>query len=141
MPFDLAISQYGDLIFTGGRDLEYVEGSQLVNQRIINRLRIKRGSWIFNRDSSLGSDLDSALGKSFEHQLDNFPNMVATALEPMNQEIEIQDVQVTTSVRGVTLIIQYSRIQPNSPPEFSPPVTELLIPVGMLGIGVGEQGD
>jgi phage baseplate assembly protein W len=141
MPFDLALSQYGDLIFAGNRDLEYVDGDQLVNQRIINRLRIKRGSWIFNRDSSLGSDLDTMLGKSFEHQLDNIPSLVSTALEPMNEEIEIKSLDVSTTVHGVTIIISYSRIQPNTPPELTLPTTELLIPLGMLGIGVGDQGD
>jgi hypothetical protein len=142
MPFDLAISQYGDLIFAGNRDLEYVDGDQLVNQRIINRLRIKRGSWIFNRDSSLGSDLDTVLGKSFEHQLDDIPNIVAVALEPMDEEIEIKNIDITTSVHGVTIIVQYSRIQPNTPPDLLLPTTELIIPLGMLGIGgVGDQGD
>jgi hypothetical protein len=142
MPFDLALSQHGDLIFSASRDLEYVEGEQLLNQRIINRLRIQRGSWIFNRDSSLGSDLHEVLGKSVEQQIDNVPSMVTTALEPMNDEIDVQSVEIIQETRGLSIAVQYARIVPNLPPEAFAPTTTLIIPIeGLVTVSSGSQGD
>jgi len=131
--WDLAISSHGDLIFAPGKDLEYVEGTQLINQRIINRLRIKRGSWIFNRDSSLGSDLDSTMGRPQEQQLANIPHLISEALIPMEEEIDVQDIQIFPDVRGFSAAIQYSLVQPDIPPDISGQDTvTLLIPV--LGV-------
>jgi len=131
--WDIAITDHGDLIFAAGKDLEYVEGTQLYNQRIINRLRIRRGSWIFNRDSSLGSDLDSMMGRPQTQQVANVTNLVANALAPMDEEIDIQDIQVTPEVRGVQVMISYSLIIPDVPPDMVDLNTvTLLIPV--LGV-------
>jgi hypothetical protein len=133
MPWDLAISDHGDLIFAPGKDLSYVDGVQLMNQRIINRLRIRRGSWIFNRDSSLGSDLDSVMGRPQEQQLENIPHLIQEALTPMEDEIDVHDIQVTPATRGVTVLIEYTLVQPDIPPDtLEPNTVELLIPV--LGV-------
>jgi hypothetical protein len=45
MSYDLAISEHGDLILAGNRDLGGVSGVDLLNQRIQTRLRLHRGSW------------------------------------------------------------------------------------------------
>lgn len=131
MPWDLAISPHGDLIFSGGRDWQFVDGAQLMNQRIINRLRIKRGSWIFNRDSSLGSDLDLALGRASSQQLDNIPHLVSDALEPIKDEINLHDVNVTTDdLGGVFIVLSYSLIVPDLPDEIvDPAAVEIIIPI------------
>lgn len=131
MPWDLAISQHGDLVFSGGRDWQFVDGQQLMNQRIINRLRIKRGSWIFNRDSTLGSELDSSLGRASSQQLENIPHMVSDALEPIKDEININDVSVTTDeLGGVFIALSYSMIIPDLPDEVvDPAAVEILIPI------------
>jgi hypothetical protein len=131
MPWDLAISDHGDLLFSGHRDLQFVDGAQLMNQRIINRMRIQRGSWIFNRNSSLGSDLDSVLGFSVEQQLDNVPHLIEEALVPIRDEIDIQSIFMDTDDLGsVTAILNYSLVIPDSPPDTSEQaVVQLLIPV------------
>ena len=131
--WDIEISEHGDLVFAGNHDLETVEGTQVINQRIITRLRIRRGSWIFNRDSSLGSDLDSAMGRPQSQQLENFPTIIANALAPMEDEIDIQDIQIVPETRGVTAVIVYSLVAPDVPPDVSAQNTvTLLIPV--LGV-------
>lgn len=133
MPWDIAISNHGDLIFAANRDLEYVEGTQLLNQRIINRLRIQRGSWIFNRDSSLGSDLDSLVGKSFNQQINHVPMIVQEALVPMEDEIQLIAVDVVPDPkdpRSLQVVVEYSQITPDVPPDISDSNTvTLLIPI------------
>jgi hypothetical protein len=131
VPWDLAISQHGDLVFSGGRDWQFVDGEQLMNQRIINRLRIKRGSWIFNRDSTLGSDLDSVLGRASSQQLDNIPHLVSDALDPIKDEINVQSVNVTTDELGtVFVILSYSLIVPDLPDEIvDQAAVQLIIPI------------
>jgi hypothetical protein len=133
MSWDIAISEHGDLVFAGNRDLEITEGVQLVNQRIINRIRLKRGMWIFNRDSSLGSDLDSIMGRPQEQQLENIPQLIADALAPMEDEIDIRDVQVASESRGVSALIEYALVFPDVPPDaITQNTVTLLIPV--LGV-------
>lgn len=129
--WDLAISPHGDLIFSAGRDWLFVDGEQLMNQRIVNRLRIKRGSWIFNRDSSLGSDLDSVVGRSMEQQLENIPHLISDALDPIRDEIELHDVAVTTDeLGGVVAILSYSLIIPDVPGDvIDQAAVQLFIPI------------
>lgn len=129
--WDLKISEHGDLVFAAGRDFEFVEGPALLNQRIINRLRIKRGSWIFNRDSSLGSDLDSVIGLPKSQQIENVPNLIDNALEPMNEEINVVSVEVTEELSGLIAIVEYAPIVPDSPPDLATQNTvRLLVPIG-----------
>lgn len=135
MPWDLAVSTHGDLIFSGGRDWLFVDGDQLMNQRIINRLRIKRGSWMFNRDSTLGSDLGAIVSSPVEQQLDNIPHIISEALDPIDDEINIIDVDVTTDdLGGISAVLTYSRVIPDLPEEiFDQAAVQLIIPISGIG--------
>ena len=55
MPFDLAISEHGDLVMSGSRDLAGISGSDQTGQRVQIRLRLHRGTWFYDEDGTLGS--------------------------------------------------------------------------------------
>lgn len=64
MPFDLAISEHGDLVMSGSRDLAGISGSDQTGQRVQIRLRLHRGTWFYDEDGTLGSLLYMIPGKA-----------------------------------------------------------------------------
>ncbi len=113
IPWDLQISKYQDLLFKPNRDWQTVAGHRLLSQRIFIRLKVHRGSWVFDEDGSLGSHLDLALQANQINAIDEIPLFVSEALEPMNEEIDINDIRVEaseTDSRALNLVIEYRPI-------------------------------
>lgn len=104
MPYDLALSEHGDLIFSASRDLQGVSGIALVEQRIRLRLRIPRGQWQFDADGNLGSQLFTLTGQSMDAATSHAQIYVREALRDMN-EIIVDDVLVSGSSDGRSLEI------------------------------------
>lgn len=107
--FDLAISQYGDLIFSANRDLSGISGTARIEQCIRNRLKIPRGSWVYDPDKRLGSRLHAVLQHDPARAEIEIPLYVREALDDMD-EIEIGEVQLTISSDGRSwgVIVGYS---------------------------------
>jgi hypothetical protein len=107
--FDLAISHEGDLIFSANGDLSGCSGDRLVRQRAMVRLKIPRGSWLFDKDKSLGSDIYRYMGRSGSDLTAQIPLVVRQALRPI-EELEIQNVEAEINAdneRQVEVLIEY----------------------------------
>ena len=90
--YDLAISEYGDLVIGGNRDLAGVAGTDLIEQRIRLRLRLRRGEWLYDDSKTLGSLLFQLSGMTADQVHTSIPVFVREALRPMADEISIDDV-------------------------------------------------
>lgn len=106
MAWDLAISENGDLIISGHRDLLGRSGQDLIEQRIRLRLSIRRGSWIYDTDGTLGSNLFQLINMPPDRAQQAARAFVNEALRGMN-EIVVDDVDVTYDSHSVTLIVNY----------------------------------
>lgn len=107
MAWDLAISEHGDLIFGANRDLAGVSGINLIEQRMKIRLKLQRGSWVFDDTETLGGNLHILIGQAPDKAAQAAPALVREALRPM-EEINVDDVLVDTTNNDVTLKIFYS---------------------------------
>lgn len=84
MAWDLALdADSGDVIFGPSRDLLGTTGSGLVEQRIIVRCKIRRGSFVYDENNTLGSRLHEITRFDSGRQLREAPALVQEALEPM----------------------------------------------------------
>jgi hypothetical protein len=111
--WDIKISEFQDLVYTPGRDLQTLTGEALISQRIFVRLKINQGSWIFDEDDTLGSNLYIGLHLNETQALEQIPLLVSDALDPMRDEIEITDIFMRPSEvaeNGVDLFIEYRPI-------------------------------
>lgn len=113
MAWDLALDRdSGDLMFGPASDLLGCTGEILTNQRILVRSRIPRGSFIYDKDNTLGSRLFSISGASKKRQLAELPPLLREALEPMD-DISIQSIDAQPLADGrVEATVRY---QMNSP--------------------------
>lgn len=93
MAVDLEISNLGDLVFTGGRDLSIVRATDQLRQRIFMRLRMYRGS--YRAKPNLGSDLYqlTAMGNTGESRA-RAQSMVMQALREMRDVVSVDRVEV-----------------------------------------------
>jgi hypothetical protein len=126
MAWDLMISNHSDLLFSPNRDWQPITGEALLQQRIMIRLRMKRGSWILDDSGSLGGNLDFALRMQQPIGIEELDTLVAEALEPMSDEITISDIEVKPSEydeRAVELLLKYQRVLPPESQVVSAPVT------------------
>jgi hypothetical protein len=106
--FDLALSRYGDLIFAANRDFLGISGSPRVEQCIRTRIKIPRGSWVYDLDNRLGSRVHAALSHSIDRAATEIPIFVHEALDDMD-EITVGDIQLTTDdERNMNLDIGYT---------------------------------
>jgi hypothetical protein len=96
MSFDLAISEHGDLVLSGNRDLSGISGEDLLNQRIMLRLRLHRGTWFYDEQGTLGSNLHKVMINSADKDL-QIEGRVQEALAEMADEIDI--IQVDSKYR------------------------------------------
>lgn len=102
MAWDLKLSENGDLVFGPNRDLLGVSGHELTNQRVILRLRLPRGSFIFDKNKDLGSNLYNILRHSHGLTTELTPQVTAfvrEALMPMD-DIQVQEVHVEQIPEG-----------------------------------------
>ena len=117
MSWDLALSPYQDLLFSPGRDWQYVDGVALINQRIVTRLMIVRDSWLFDDTGVLGSHLDLALREDQVEAEANIDGLVREALDPINDEINIRDIHIDVDAIGqIKVLIEYVWLTPNITP-------------------------
>jgi hypothetical protein len=93
MSWDLVISEHGDLVFGSNRDLAGVSGNDLLEQRMRLRLKIQRGSWVYDEDENLGSRLNTVSTMRPDQMDTAVRAYVQEALLPMT-EIVVTDVQV-----------------------------------------------
>ena len=107
--YDLAISEHGDLILSGNRDLAGVSGTDLIDQRIKLRLTIHRGVWFFDADGTLGSNLFRVLGAAPQSALEVEAH-VREALRPM-PEISIEDIVTEYDEDAKSLIVKVTYAQ------------------------------
>jgi hypothetical protein len=109
MPWDIGLSQYGDLNFTAARDLLMVRSGDLVQQRMMLRLRLPKGSYMYNK--KLGSEMRSLLhvGNTAEQQARG-ASIVTQALRPMD-DLTISSITVEPDARNpraINVIIEAS---------------------------------
>lgn len=132
MPVDLQISPLGDLVFTGGRDLAITQAGTLRRQRMMMRLRMRRGSYKYNRN--LGSDLYTLLNQpNIAQARSRASSLVMAALRSMG-DISIQDVEVSqdeTKPRTVIVKIAANALMERGmlAPINSPFVDEISVPL------------
>jgi phage gp46-like protein len=94
MPYDLALSGNGDLVIAGNRDLAGVSGTDLIDQRIRLRLRLRRGAWVYDDAKTLGSELFHLSGQKAIDLQTMATAYVRDALRTMSDEITIENVIV-----------------------------------------------
>jgi len=112
--WDLKISDLNDLMFSPSRDWQAVVGTDLLHQRIMIRLKMRRGSWIFDDSRQLGSNIHFATAMQEPQARDAIQALVLEALEPISEEISVIDVQVfqTTDPVALRVVVEYQRILP-----------------------------
>jgi hypothetical protein len=92
MPWDIAVDgETGDWIFDPARDILAVSGIALARQKIITRLKIPRGSFVYDEDGTLGSRLAELARGNVQVALAETPRMVREALADM-PDISIKNV-------------------------------------------------
>jgi len=112
--WDIAISDLDDLVYSPNRDFLTVSGIELLHQRIMLRLKMKRGSWIFDDTKELGSNLDFALRMNQPEAMAELDTLVVEALDPIRDEITILRTEIVPTegnVRSLDLIIVYQRVE------------------------------
>src|SRR3954451_12829264 len=120
MAWDLVLSDAGDLIFGPNRDLAGISGTDLIEQRMKIRLRVHRGSWVYDTNGSFGSNLTQTIGMPPDQAHTSINAFVREALRPMADEIEITDIvhwhevgngqltqEHTGSAKGVIVVVHY----------------------------------
>lgn len=108
MAWDLALAPNGDLIISGARDLAGKSGTDLLEQRMILRLKLHRGEWSYDDNDSFGSQLYRLIGENPVKAQAQAPAYVREALRPMENEVLIDDVQVNfDDSRSITLTLLY----------------------------------
>lgn len=106
MPYDLALSEHGDLVIAGNRDLAGISGTDLIEQRMRLRLKIRRGSWLYDDEGDLGSNLEQVTNSEPERAEQSIQNYVQQALEPM-EEISVVSITTDYTDLNLTLSVQY----------------------------------
>jgi hypothetical protein len=106
VPYDIAMSEHGDLVVSGSRDLAGISGTDLIEQRIRTRLRIRRGSWVYDTEGDLGSNLERVINQEPTQAERSIQNYVREALEPM-EEISVVGVTTDYTDLSLTLSVQY----------------------------------
>lgn len=112
MSLDLAMSNNGDLIFAGNRDLMVVTGQEQIEQRIRMRLLLPRGTFTYDTDEFVGSDIVgpdiiSTLRRigSDDRVYDDLILRVYEALAPMT-DIVVTDVRVEWDEEASSIDVQ-----------------------------------
>lgn len=110
MAFDLALSEHGDLLISGHGDLLGKSGIDLIEQRMLIRLRVQRGAWVYDSDKTFGSNLQHLVGSSSADASTAAIAFVREALRPM-KEISVDSVDVVMGDdHSVTVNVNYRTI-------------------------------
>ena len=117
MSWDLALSSSGDLVFTPGdvvfsqsADLSAISGINLIEQRMITRLKLQRGSWVYDENESLGSQLYRLTSMTPQTAQVHAEAYVREALRDI-LEIQVDTVRVSLSGPSLVLIIDYHIVE------------------------------
>jgi phage baseplate assembly protein W len=105
----LALSPFGDLIFSPSLDVMGISGTNLIEQRMMIRLRVQRGSWTYDDNDSFGSQLHQLMGANSTTAMAQIDAYVREALRDMT-DIVITNVNVRVEpiTQAVTLLIDYN---------------------------------
>ena len=124
MSWDLALGPTNDLILSPSGDFLGVQGINLIEQRIRLRLKIRRGSWVYDTDGTLGSRIDSLLSKTSQQAISEVGAFVHEALDSMD-DISVTNIEVEPSDNGRTMVLLVGFVQ-NVDPDAAPfvPVDE-----------------
>lgn len=97
MSWDITLdTETGDWLLGPDRDIEASSGVALLRQNIFTRLKIPRGSFIYDEDGTLGSRLHSAHRMTLPRAIVEIPGMVREALADMT-DVAVNDVTVSVS--------------------------------------------
>jgi hypothetical protein len=107
MAYDLALAANGDLIFAANRDFLGVSGTPQIEQRIRMRIKIPRGSWVYDENQRIGSRIHRVLQQAPDRAVIEIPIFVREALDGMS-DVSIQDVQVVMDGRSIRVVIDYA---------------------------------
>jgi hypothetical protein len=110
--YDLAVSNHGDLLFSAARDLQGKSGIPLFDQQIVSRLRIRRGTWIYDLTKTLGSRIPEILNRPREEAASMIPAFVQEALREMDDDITIIEIVTSSDFNTVNVQIHYTAIVP-----------------------------
>lgn len=111
--YDFAIDiNTGDWVFSGNRDIQGVQGNQVVAQRIYTRLSIVRGTWHLDpTNGSLGSRLETLFRIPRQRALLEARLMVEEALASMD-DVNLTNVTIEEEgLGGLRLKIDYEVTQ------------------------------
>jgi phage baseplate assembly protein W len=106
MSYDLALSEHGDFIIAGNRDLAGVSGTDLIDQRIRTRLKIPRGSWVYDNDGTFGSNLYAGISQDPAVVQERADSVVHEALSDMT-EIVVVATTVEFTDNAAVLTVHY----------------------------------
>jgi len=135
--WDVAISEFGDLIISGHGDLLGRSGQDLLEQRMKTRLMIQRGGWIYDADKSLGSNLFRVINMPPSSASQAAIAFVREALRGMD-EIIVENVDVLTEGSSITLVIHY-RVQDRQGSVLTAVEQTLAISLPVPASGEGES--
>lgn len=111
MSFDIKQNEItGDWEFDSRRDIAGAEGMGLVEQRIRRRLRVVRGSYIYDASGTLGSRLRSMLRMGIPAVSAGIEMLIREALSPMT-DILVTDVIVNTFGDGTGVVLDPTSMQ------------------------------
>lgn len=138
MPVDFAMTDHGDWLFNSSGDLQAIEGAGLIRQRIVTRLKIPRGTWIFDDTGNLGSDLALAVNQpTIEKAAEAAKGHIGKALMPM-YDVNVIDIQMMktdeTTNRSMQAVIRFTATEP---PDINIPVDEADLDEIELAEGIG----
>lgn len=117
MPLDLALDpNTRDLVISPRFDFSVRTGTEVIKQRITNRLRIPAGEWHLDpTDGTLGSHMkDLTRMPTFQVETDA-PRVIREALAPMD-DIIVHEVLVTIdpkNAKKVNISLTYAAIEPD----------------------------
>lgn len=113
MPFDLLLSEHGDLVFSAIRDFQGIAGVGQVNQRIRTRLKVPVGSWVYDENGTFGSQLHTLINSNPNEAQARAEAYVREALRPMD-EISVDHVELDTSSGDMIVNVYYRFIGESS---------------------------
>jgi hypothetical protein len=135
--WDMVLSEHGDLIIAGNRDLQGISGIDLVNQRIRMRLRVHRGTWFYDENDTFGSNLYQIIGKAPASgiQVESYGR---EALRPMD-DISITEIdsEYNEDTKSYTVRVGYQTKELSDEIGFdlSGEAQEVSVTVPIVGIG------
>jgi hypothetical protein len=135
--WDMVLSEHGDLIIAGNRDLQGISGIDLVNQRIRMRLRVHRGTWFYDENDTFGSNLYQIIGKAPASGI-QVESYVREALRPMD-DISITEIdsEYNEDTKSYTVRVGYQTKELSDEIGFdlSGEAQEVSVTVPIVGIG------